>query len=89
VGDESTDHGTVGGALHRAWINVKNTIFHGGRHEILAECERGDDAAVEVYREALAHELPMVVHAVIESQYDDVLRVHDRVKSLRDAAKED
>jgi len=89
LGEEPTEHGTLSGALHRAWINVKNMVPFGGRYDILVECERGEDSAVESFREALSHDLPMAVHAIIESQYDAIQRVHDRIKSLRGAAKKD
>jgi uncharacterized protein (TIGR02284 family) len=89
LGEEPADHGTVSGALHRAWMNLKSTASLSDRYDILAECERAEDAAVESYREAISHDLPMAVHAVVESQYDAIQRVHDRIRNLRDAAKKD
>ena len=41
------------GALHRGWINLKSAITGGDEHAILAECERGEDSAVEEYKKAL------------------------------------
>src|SRR5215467_15880110 len=40
------------GALHRGWINLKSAITGGDEHAVLAECERGEDSAVEEYKKA-------------------------------------
>jgi uncharacterized protein (TIGR02284 family) len=54
---------------------------------VLSECERGEDSAVEAYQQAISHDLPSPVRDMVELQYDAVRRVHDRIKSLRDASK--
>src|SRR5438874_13648010 len=48
---------TTAGALHRAWINLKSTVSRGDDHAILAECERGEDSAVEEYEKAMRDNL--------------------------------
>ena len=40
--EDSEQHG---GAMHRAWINIKSAVTSGDDHSILAECERGEDSA--------------------------------------------
>src|SRR5881392_2840830 len=44
---------SAAGALHRAWINLKSAVTKGDERAILAECERGEDSAVEEYKKAL------------------------------------
>lgn len=39
------------------------------------------------YRKALEKDLPAEVRLVVERQYQGVLRNHDQVKALRDAAR--
>src|SRR5881392_245902 len=49
---------STAGALHRAWINLKSAVTSGDDHAILAECERGEDSAVEQYKKAMNDNLP-------------------------------
>ena len=44
---------SAAGALHRAWINLKSAVTSGDDRAILAECERGEDSAVEEYKKAM------------------------------------
>jgi uncharacterized protein (TIGR02284 family) len=55
-------------------------------HAVLAECERGEDAAKYAYEAALKQDLPMDVRTIIERQYQGVQANHDRVRDLRNAA---
>ena len=75
------------GALHRGWINLKSAITGGDEHAILAECERGEDSAVEEYRKALEHGLSPSAQELVSSQFAEIKSAHDRIRSLRDAAK--
>jgi uncharacterized protein (TIGR02284 family) len=45
LGGEPATSGTAGGAIHRAWTNIKSTITGMDEHAVLAECERGEDVA--------------------------------------------
>ena len=47
---------STAGALHRAWINLKSAITSHDEHAILAECERGEDTAVNEYKKAMAED---------------------------------
>jgi len=86
LGEGMEKTGSVAGALHRGWIDLKAAISAKDEHAVLAECERGEDSAVEEYREALEHsELPPEVHGVIARQYASVQEAHDRVRDLRDS----
>jgi uncharacterized protein (TIGR02284 family) len=84
---ESKDRGSAAGAIHRGWINLKSALTSGDDHAILAECERGEDSAVEEYRKALDNGLSAPVQSIVSRQYAQIKEVHDRVKHLRDAAK--
>ena len=78
---------SAAGALHRGWINLKSALSGGDEHAILAECERGEDAAVEEYRKALDDDLPPGIYELISRQYTDIKAAHDRIRNLRDARK--
>lgn len=83
LGGEPASHSTLGGALHRQWVNLKSAITGRDDESILDECERGEDAAVNAYRKALSEELPTDIRLIIERQYQGVLANHDKVRSLR------
>jgi uncharacterized protein (TIGR02284 family) len=88
VGEEVEQSGSTAGVLHRAWIDLKSAISSGSEHAILAECERGEDSAVAEYRDALEHDLPARIRAVVQQQYVAVQQAHDRVRDLRDSYEE-
>jgi uncharacterized protein (TIGR02284 family) len=84
---DKEDSGSAAGVLHRAWINLRSAISSKDRYAILAECERGEDSAVETYRKAIESGLPSEYEFVVQTQFDTVRTTHDRVKALRDMAK--
>ncbi len=82
-GDPETSS-SLGGALHRRWVDIKALITGKDDKAVLKECERGEDVAVNSYRRALEKNLPVEVRSVVERQYQGVLQNHDQVRSLRD-----
>ena len=84
LGGKPEHHGSVSGALHRGWVDVKSALSTRDNHAILAECERGEDVAKKRYRDALDKDLPADIRAVVELQFQGVIQNHDRVRDLRD-----
>ena len=84
--DPESDSSTAG-ALHRGWINLKSAMSGGDEHSILAECERGEDSAVEQFRKAVEDHLPPALQDVVSRQYAEIKAAHDRIRDLRDASK--
>jgi uncharacterized protein (TIGR02284 family) len=78
---------TAAGALHRAWINLKSAVTRGDDHASLAECERGEDSAVEQYKKAVDDNLSAQLREMVSRQYAEIKNAHDRIRNLRDAAK--
>jgi uncharacterized protein (TIGR02284 family) len=79
---------SAAGAMHRAWINLKAAITSRDDHAILAECERGEDSAVNEFKKAMEEtELSAPIREIVSRQYAEVKRAHDRIKELRDATK--
>ena len=75
------------GALHRGWINLKSAVTGGDDHAILAECERGEDSAVEAYKEALDNGLSPSAQELVSRQFAEIKAAHNRIRSLRDATE--
>jgi uncharacterized protein (TIGR02284 family) len=84
--EPETDSSTAG-ALHRGWINLKSAVMGGADHAILAECERGEDSAVEEYKKTINDGLSGPVREIVSRQFDEIKKAHDHIKNLRDAAK--
>ena len=78
---------SAAGALHRGWINLKSAITGGSEYAILAECERGEDSAVEEFQEAMADGLPPALQQIVSRQYAEIKAAHDHIRDLRDATK--
>jgi uncharacterized protein (TIGR02284 family) len=83
LGGKPDTTGSVAGALHRGWINVKEAVSRRDDPAILDEVERGEDYAKEAYRKALDAKLPANAQAIVQRQYQGVLANHDKVKALR------
>ncbi|MVW71297.1 MULTISPECIES: PA2169 family four-helix-bundle protein [unclassified Bordetella] len=87
LGGKPEDSGTVAGAIHRGWTNLKAAVAGRDDLAILEECERGEDVAKAQYSDALKEALPENIRAIVERQYQGVLRNHDQVRDLRNRYK--
>lgn len=83
LGGDPETSGSVAGALHRGWANIKSAVTGKDDKAILNEAERGEDVAVKSYRDALNSDLPADVRTVVERQFQGVEQNHDRVRDLR------
>ncbi|MGH8102765.1 MAG: ferritin-like domain-containing protein [Chthoniobacterales bacterium] len=79
--------GSTVGAMHRGWINLKSAITSKEESAILAECERGEDAAVQAFEKAMRADLPLSLRDIISRQSSQIETAHDQIKTLRDTAK--
>src|SRR5215211_4138329 len=50
LGGDAEDSGSVSGAVHRSWIDIKSAVTGRDEEAILNECERGEDYAKDAYR---------------------------------------
>jgi uncharacterized protein (TIGR02284 family) len=89
LGGDPEDDGSPLGALHRGWINLRDSLSSHDESAVLDECERGEDTAVDAYRDAAAQTLPTDVQEMVRRQYTAIQVAHDRVRSLRNAARAD
>jgi uncharacterized protein (TIGR02284 family) len=85
-GTAETDSSTTG-TIHRGWVNVKAMLTGNSDQAALDECERGEDAALERYRDAIKNDLPSDVAAIVQRQYEGVKKNHDQIRSLRNAMR--
>jgi uncharacterized protein (TIGR02284 family) len=84
LGGDPSIGGSVSGAVHRSWTNVKAAITGKDDRAIMEEVERGEDVAVESYQKALNMDLPEDIRAIVERQYQGVRENHDKMREIRD-----
>lgn len=88
LGGDPEESGSIAGAMHRGWINIKSAVTGRDEKAILNECERGEDSAKNQYEEALKTPLPAYIAETVKTQFDSVVQAHDRIKALRDSTGE-
>lgn len=77
---------TTSGKIHRVWLDVKAAFTGHDTHNVLEECEFGEDAILKAYRTALEDEnLPAYLRETISQQESELLDAHDEIKALRDS----
>jgi len=87
LGGEAEKGTTASGKLYRAWMDVKAVFTGHSRHAVLANCERGEDAAQSAYKDALTEKkVPNYIRTMLETEKQTLRASHDKVKALRDAA---
>jgi uncharacterized protein (TIGR02284 family) len=88
LGGKPETGGSVAGAVHRGWVHLKAAVTGRSDASILEECERGEDVAKHDYTEALREPLPEDIRALVQKQYEGVLRNHDQIRDLRNRYRE-
>ena len=83
LGGEPLKTGSLAGSLHRGWMGLKTALTGGDEESVIDECERGEDSALAEYRAALGVDLPASVRSIVERQFAEVKKAHDRINSLQ------
>ncbi len=86
VSDAWKEKGSVSGALHRTWGDLKAKLG-GGDHTLLESAEQGEDTIKKTYADALKHDLPLPIHQTLSTQAAHIQTSHDYVKAARDSRK--
>lgn len=86
LGGNPEKAGSMSGSMHRGWMNIKAAITGKNDSTIIAEAERGEDVAKEMYENALKASLPPLTQALVQRQSVMVREAHDRVRALEKVA---
>ncbi len=82
---ETAEGTTNRGKIYRVWMDVRAAFSGHDRHSILANCERGEDAAQSAYKSALkSDDLPQFIRDIVSEQQAKLKLSHDKIKMLRD-----
>ncbi len=82
LGGDPEKRGSIAGALHRGWIDLKSAVTGKNQEAIVMECERGEEHAAHSYEDALQKDLPLDTRAIVERQYRGVVENLERVRAL-------
>jgi uncharacterized protein (TIGR02284 family) len=86
LGGEPDTTGSVTASLHRGWMGLRAAVTGGDEASVLAECERGEDAAMSNYRAAFNVDLPASCRQMVERQFAEIKEAHNHIRNLDRAA---
>ncbi len=82
--DEDPAAGTLKGSLHRAWIDVRDTLSATENANILRECERGETYLTDRYKDALEDPaIPDSLKTLLEKQRNEIVANLSVIISMR------
>jgi uncharacterized protein (TIGR02284 family) len=81
--------GGIARALHRGWARIKSALTARDDMAIMAECERGEHAAMQSYAGVLNQPLPSHVRLTIERQYIQIQAMCDLMRTLVKVSREE
>ena len=88
MGKTQHDGSSAAAALFRGWINIRAALSGGESEVVLEDCERGEDAAVRSYEEALKSDfLPPDIRTLVGKQYRDILEARNKIRALKEQKK--
>ena len=82
LGEDPREMRTLAETLEHGWMSVREALTSNDRESVVAECERGEDEALEKYRGALASPLPDPIREIVVRQYEGVQQAHDEMRAL-------
>jgi len=83
LGGDPAIGGKIFSTSRRGWVNLPATVSLNDDEALVDDCERGEDHALEVYRNALDEHLPEFVRQVVLRQFEGLMRDHDQIRDLR------
>lgn len=82
LGGDPAMQGKIVSTSRRGWVSLPSTLAQSTDEALVDECERGEDHALEVYRNALDDHLPEFVRQVVLRQFEDLMSDHDAIRAL-------
>jgi uncharacterized protein (TIGR02284 family) len=83
LGGDPSMSGKILSTPRRAWVSLSDTLRQNNDEALVDECERGEDHALEIYRNALDDHLPEFVRQVVLRQFEGLMSDHDEIRVLR------
>lgn len=89
-GDPNNEMATTAGKIHRAWMDVKATLFGHDNNSTLNTCLFGEDASQKAYKEAVkvSEDFPDEIRDLIRHQKNLLRMSQDLIRNMRDQYQE-
>jgi uncharacterized protein (TIGR02284 family) len=84
LGGDPEHSGSMSGAVHRGWLDIKSAITGRDDHAIAAEAERGEDVAKNAFENALKEVPAGTTQVLVQRLAARVRQAHDDVRNIRD-----
>jgi uncharacterized protein (TIGR02284 family) len=84
LGGDPEHSGSLSGAMHRGWLDIKSVITGKDDHAIVAEAERGEDVAKSAFENALKEVPAGTTQVLVQQLALSVRQAHDDVRNIRD-----
>jgi len=82
LGGSPSETGTVSGAIHRGWTDLKSTLSGHSAASLLASCESGEQSAEAAYSEVAKANPSGQTHTLIEAHRNQIKGFHTRLARL-------
>ncbi|HEY3251799.1 MAG TPA: PA2169 family four-helix-bundle protein [Ignavibacteria bacterium] len=82
MGGDINVGGSILGAFHRRWMDIKFGVIGSKTDSILNECLRGEHVALKKYEDALIRGLPDDVKNVVQRQYNEIKKAVENLNKL-------
>jgi uncharacterized protein (TIGR02284 family) len=84
-GHATNKMGTVAGAFHQGWINLRAILTQGDR-AILQECVRADELAMAAYHDFMRKTSNYALVQILQRQVTGIREAHDQLVALTNAS---
>ena len=81
-GENVSGSGTLGGALHRGWMELKSTLSGASAQSLLASCESGEESAEIAYTDAINIITTGQTHTLLNKQRQQIQGFRTRLARL-------
>ncbi len=81
-GLEIREEGSIGGAMHRGWIALKDALTSDSGAAVIGAVQTGEEHANQEYVDALEKELEPSLRTIVESQHAAVTESLNHMKSM-------
>ncbi|HZO21133.1 MAG TPA: PA2169 family four-helix-bundle protein [Steroidobacteraceae bacterium] len=82
IGGDPSMRCVIPGAARRGWVGLHESLALTDDRALIDDCERAEDHALEVYRNALDDHLPEFVRQAVLQQFEGLMQDHHRIRLL-------
>ena len=83
LGGQAKKSGSVGGVLHRGWMDLKSALSGGSAGAMIAACESSEDSADGAYERLASTDISGETRALVERQWGQIKEAHTRIRRLK------